>query len=177
MTSGIYHTRHYGVEMFPFPFSSKRTSGGSGASSLAESGSQTSLVDPSLQSNAHNDGRQGGNAHISLPLSAHLLVRSASFPSPPPTAGFSRPKPPKHFSQQISSTQFLKLDPRIVSTSDDGYFGSGSKQLSPIVEQDYFSPERRALPLPIEDTEKPVTPNGSEHSETPRMSLRYVVVA
>lgn len=158
--------------MFPFPFPSTRTSRStnSGASTPSRSGSQTSLVESSIQP---NDPCQSGNPLISAPLSALLATRSATNSIPPPSTPIAGPcwppKIPKHTSLQISSTQSLKLDPRISSVSDDGYFGSASKPLSPIVEQDYVSPERRALPLP-EDIHENRFPAqcGSEQSETPR---------
>jgi hypothetical protein len=155
--------------MFAFPFSSKRTAG---TSSEASSG-QTSLADTSLRSTSANVPGQDVNSPISFPLSAHLLARSASLPIRTPVAGSSRPKALKHSSYQISSTQSLKLDPRIVGPSDDGYFG---KQLSPISEKDYFSPERMPIPLPSEHTtEKPcTTPGGSEYSDAPRACRRHI---
>ena len=169
--------------MSQFPFYSKQTSrsASSGASTPSLSGSQTSLADPSPQSATSDASWQGGNPLISVPLSALLIGRSASCAipthSPPPVAGPSRPtKIPKHSALQISSTQSLKLDPRVCSVSDDGYFGSGSKQLSPIVEQDYFSPERRTTPLPLEHAAERHVPtqNGSEQSDTPRMRLQNI---
>jgi hypothetical protein len=153
-----------------FPFSSSKWASrtdNSGASSPSQSSS------PSPQSPVSNSSWQGGNPSISAPLSALLLGRSALSSAPvysAPLAGSNRPtKSYKHYSMPISSTQSLKLDPRIISISDDGYFVSGSKQLSPIVEQDYFSPEIRTLPLPVEDIGQQVTtPIGSDHSDTPR---------
>jgi len=156
--------------MFAFPFSSKRTAG---TGSRDASSGQTSLADTSLRSTPENVPGHDINSPISIPLSAHLLARSASLPIHTPVAGPSRPKGLKHSSYQISSTQSLKLDPRIVCASDDGYFG---KQLSPIYEKDYFSPERIPIPLPSErTTEKPcTTPSGSEYSDAPRACRRHI---
>jgi hypothetical protein len=157
--------------MFAFSFSSKRTAGT--CSSDASSG-QTNLADTSLLSTPVNVPGRDLNSPISFPLSAHLLARSTSLPIRTPVAGPSRPKGLKHSSYQISSTQSLKLDPRLVYAPDDGYFG---KQLSPISEKDYFSPERMPIPLPSEHTaEKPCsTPGGSEYSDAPRACRRHVL--
>lgn len=175
--------------MFPFPFSSrpindsdrrsswdkKRTSRpgvfpSSGTSTPSHTwGSQSSLAD-SLQSTASNVAWQGGNPLISLPLTAQGFDRSSLSPAHSPVGPARTNKVYKHSSFQTTHTQSAKLDPRVVSGSDDGYLSAGSKPLSPIVEQDYFSPEGRSMPLPVEHTTELqiCTPGGSEFSDTPR---------
>lgn len=177
--------------MFPFSFSraandsdrytswrKKRTSrtASSGTSTPSRTwGSQTSLAD-SLQSTASNVAWQG-NSFISPPLTAQLYGRppSNSSPTHSPVSPSRANKAQRNSPLQTSHNQSVRLDPRMASGSDDGYFSStmANKQLSPIVEQDYFSPEGRPVPLPAEHpTELQIcTPGGSELSETPRTYL------
>lgn len=146
----------------------------SGTTTPSHSASQASLAADDLQF-APTDAWKGEMADLTPPLAAHIIERSSSSPAPS-LAGPSRaPKAIKHSSLQPTSTHSLRLDSRVVSASDDGYFGAaGSKPLSPIVEQDYFSPERRSMPLPLNQSAEMVsTPNGSELSSTYRESSRF----
>lgn len=171
--------------MFPFPFSSKSSNdsdrytswakrrasrtGSSGTSTPSHTwGSQSSLAD-SLQSTASN-APWPGNSLISPPLTAQMYNRPPSSPPHSPVGPSRANKVHKQSSLQAAHNQPVKLDPRIASGSDDGYFSMGSKQLSPIVEQDYFSPEGMPMSLPVEHpTELQIcTPGGSEFSDTPR---------
>lgn len=183
--------------MFPFPFSSranndsdrytswgkKRTSRTGGLPSSETStprhtwGSQTSSAD-SLKSTA-SSAAWPGNSLISPPLTAQLFTRPPSSPTHSPVGPSRANKVYKHSSLQTIHNQPIKLEPHIASGSDDGYFSTaGSKQLSPIVEQDYFSPEGRPMSLPVDHpTELQIcTPNGTEFSDTPRTYSRIKIL-
>ncbi|KAK0460707.1 uncharacterized protein EV420DRAFT_226821 [Desarmillaria tabescens] len=97
---------------------------------------------------------------------------SPSYSSPSPSPSTSSPSPssgtklvpPRLQMNRAStrSTQSLRLD----STTHDRY---GKKQLSPIAEQDYFSPEslRRSIPLPSISAElTPVSPTTNHSHNT-----------
>ena len=118
----------------------------------------------SLQSNTNN-------VSIAPPLAVHILSRSVSSPTTPPLRK-ATPRVVKHSSLQNPPTQpTLKVDPRTLSVSDAGT--GSNKMLSPIVEQDYFSPTRRSMTLPVDNTvqtqEVIVPPPISELSDAPRM--------
>lgn len=127
--------------------------------------SHTSLAD-SLQSNPFN----AGGVSLAPPLAAYLHGRSVSTPTTP-SPPKATPRVAKHSSLQSPPTQpALKVDPRIMSVSDAGT--GTSKMLSPIVEQDYFSPARRSMALPVDNpmqTQEVTTPPISESSDAPRM--------
>lgn len=124
--------------------------------------SHTGLKDSSsLQSNT-------GDVSLAPPLAAYRSVSSPTTPSLPKVT----PKVTKHSSLQSTPTQpTLKVDPRILSVSDAGT-GSG-KMLSPIVEQDYFSPARRSVALPTDNgvqmQDVTLPPPISKFSDAPRM--------
>ncbi|SJL10680.1 uncharacterized protein ARMOST_14071 [Armillaria ostoyae] len=116
----------------------------------------------------------GGHLHpISRAASSPATSPSYSSPSPsssslssssPSSSSSTKLVPPRlQMNRALNhSTQSLRLD----STIYDRY---GKKQLSPIAEQDYFSPEslRRSIPLPSISAElTPVTPSTNQSHNT-----------
>lgn len=109
-------------------------------------------------------------SNLSVPGQAHVAGRPASTPPPSRTSPIPMvPTPrPKFYSHSLAkSAHSLRLDPTYTSSSSpfpDDYLQPGAKHLSPIAEQDYFSPERRSLPLPSERdiTLSSSSPDGSE---------------
>ncbi|KAK0205517.1 hypothetical protein DFS33DRAFT_1383426 [Desarmillaria ectypa] len=112
-----------------------------------------------------------GGAHlhpISRTVSSPATSPSYSSPSPstssPSSSYGTKLTPPRLQMNRAStrSTQSLRLD----STTHDRY---GKKQLSPIAEQDYFSPDslRRSILLPSISAElTPVTPSTNQSQNT-----------
>lgn len=116
----------------------------------------------------------GGHLHpISRAASSPATSPSYSSPSPsssslssssPSSSSSTKLVPPRlQMNRALNhSTQSLRLD----STTFDRY---GKKQLSPIAEQDYFSPEslRRSIPLPSISAElTPVSPSTNQSHNT-----------
>ncbi|RDB19741.1 hypothetical protein Hypma_013158 [Hypsizygus marmoreus] len=139
------------------------------------------------QSHIHPIGRS-----VSSPPTSPSYISSSSSSSP-----FSSPSPPKwnlklntnaSFSQ---STHSLRLDPRPYTTTSTDVYGYSynyplAKQLSPIAEQDYFSPDslRKTIRLPSVNGSTPSvahslsnatnpSPGGSQNSEITRPSPSY----
>ena len=134
---------------------------------------QFSPTSPSHTSLAESSSLQSNTGDVSLapPLAAYLLGRSVSSPTTP-SLPKATPRVAKHSSLQNPPTQStLKVDSRILSVSDAGT-GSG-KMLSPIVEQDYFSPAKRSMALPVDNAvqtqEVTLPPAISEFLDAPRM--------
>jgi hypothetical protein len=99
----------------------------------------------------------GDNLRHDFVSGAHVITRSASSPL------LSTDMPTAH--QAFSGTNPSRFDPRY-NEADDGSFPIVIKQLSPIAEQDYFSPEKQTLPLPAEDVtpSQTSTPTESQYS-------------
>jgi hypothetical protein len=106
---------------------------------------------------------------LSTPPQAHVAGWPASS-SPPPRLPLipmvSTPRPKFYTHSSAKSTHSLRLDPRYYASgpvpyTDDPYLHPGVKQLSPIAEQDHFSPERRSLPLPS-SSERDITITSSQ---------------
>jgi hypothetical protein len=105
-----------------------------------------------------------------MSLEAPIIGRSASSPQSRPSSAFTANRLAKLYIQPLSrSTHSLRLDSRSAWGPEDSYYFPGIKPLSPIAEQDYFSPERRSLPLPVEQASQASTPNGSQYSGITRM--------
>lgn len=102
------------------------------------------------------------------PLGAQMIGRSVSSPQP---ALVSSTTSKLYTHSTLRSTHSLRLDPRYTPGPDDGHFPI-IKPLSPIEEQDYFSPETQSMSLPLVEqditTSQASTPDGSQHSEIAR---------
>ena len=117
------------------------------------------FIDPDQSHSPSNNTRLG------LLPRAPVITRSASSPL------FSTNTPGIYAHSTFSSTHSLRLDSRYNFGADDGTFIPVVKQLSPIAEQEYFSPEQQTLPLPAEDVtpSQNTTPTESQHSGIIRM--------
>jgi hypothetical protein len=97
---------------------------------------------------------------------AHAISRSASSPilsTRHHADAYRQPQP-------YSSTHNIRSDPSFsYATEVQPYFNV--KPLSPIAEQDYFSPERQSTALPPPDDSTLLTPTGSQYSGVTRKCL------
>lgn len=146
------------------------------------------------QSHSHLTRQMAVRVHSRAHI--HPIGRSASSPPMPTTysstIAASKSNARLHSNAAYSrSTHSLRLDPRQYTYDESPAYGYSGyplvKQLSPIAEQDYFSPEglRRSNPLPpsehdaaesISYSRRSVTPNGSQSSDITRTCLPCVFI-
>jgi hypothetical protein len=117
---------------------------------------------PYADSEEQNFDDSGEDSQNDFFHGAHVINRSASSPH---LSAYNQSGIYTH--STFSSTHSLRFDPRYYPGAvDDGFSPPMIKPLSPIAEQDYFSPERQSLPLPPEDAtiSQISSPTGSQYS-------------